>query len=78
MYYNHNIATKYKYACHVSHPHLAGAHVGPRGSATWPSATSHLRGSRTKIYPHFNLFLIVFSGFKAKINSENSKKIPKN
>ena len=36
MYYNPNITSKYKYACHVSPPPHGGIRVGLHGSATWP------------------------------------------
>ena len=77
MYYNPNIMSKYKYV-YVSHPRHASARVGSRGSAMWPCVPRRIHVSHTKINPLFILFLIILNDLNSKINSEKSKKIPKN
>ena len=56
MYYNRNITSKYKYACHLSPPHHASARVGPRGSATWPCVPRRTHVGPARKYTPFFLF----------------------
>ena len=64
---------------HVSPPRHVGARVGLRGSATWSCVPRRTHvGPAQKSTPFFIFFLIVFNRFKSKINSENSRKFPKN
>ena len=60
MYYNPNITSKYKHACHVSPLRHVGARLGSRGSATWPCVPRRTHVGPTQKYTPFFLFFLMF------------------